>query len=194
MIPDLFQNLIAGDIKSLARLISLVESESPETLDIIKAVYPLIGRAHVVGITGPPGAGKSCLVDSLTVLIRKPGRTVGIVAVDPTSPFSGGALLGDRIRMQQHSLDEGVFVRSMATRGAPGGLSRAARNVIRLLDVSGRDIILIETAGVGQTELEIMEAADTIVVTLVPEAAHKTQYHAKGIRRTGEKTEASAQK
>jgi len=144
-------------------------------------VYPRAGRAHVIGVTGPPGAGKSTLVDRLIGHLRAGGKRVGVVAVDPSSPFSGGAVLGDRIRMQAHFLDPGVFIRSLSTRGSHGGLPRAARDVIRLLDAFGVDAVLVETVGVGQTELDVMRLADTIVVVLVPEAGDAVQVMKAGL-------------
>jgi LAO/AO transport system kinase len=172
---DLVERMLAGGQQPLARLITLVERESNEVPQIMKAIQPHLGKAHIIGITGPPGAGKSTMVDKLTAQIRKTGATVGIVAVDPTSPFSGGAVLGDRIRMQQHYLDEGVFIRSMATRGSHGGLPHTTRGVVKLMDAFGKDFVLVETVGVGQTELDIMEAADSVVVVLVPEAGDTIQ-------------------
>ena len=178
---DLVEKTLRGDRQSLARLITLVEKDSPEVGDIMKSVYPHVGRAFCVGITGPPGGGKSTLVARLTAIARKKGLEVGILAVDPTSPFSGGAILGDRVRMQQHYLDEGVFIRSMATRGSHGGLPRAASTVIKLFDASGKDIIFVETVGVGQTEIDVMEAADTTVVVLVPEGGDSIQTMKAGL-------------
>ena len=173
--------MLAGEQQPLARLITLVEREGQEVPEIMRLIQPHLGRAYSIGITGPPGAGKSTLVDKLTTLLRQGGGTVGIIAVDPTSPFSGGAVLGDRIRMQQHYLDEGVFIRSMATRGSHGGLPRTARQVVKLLDAFGKDYILVETVGVGQTELDIMETADTVVVVLVPEAGDTIQTMKAGL-------------
>src|SRR5439155_583876 len=144
-------------------------------------VYGHTGRAHVVGITGPPGAGKSTIADGLTACLRAAERRVGIVAVDPSSPFSGGAVLGDRIRMQAHFLDPGVFIRSLSTRGSHGGLARATRDMIRLLDAFGVDNVLVETVGVGQTELDVMRLADTVVVVLVPEAGDAVQVMKAGL-------------
>jgi LAO/AO transport system kinase len=165
---ELVENMLCGAEQSLSRLISLVEIDAPEVPQIMKMILPRTGRAYSIGITGPPGSGKSTLVDRLTAMARCKGLSVGIIAVDPTSPFSGGAVLGDRIRMQQHYLDEGVFIRSMATRGCLGGLPRAARAVIKLLDAFGKDLIIVETVGVGQTELDIMKMVDTTVVVLFP--------------------------
>lgn len=180
-IADLIEKMQSGDRQSLARLISLVERETTDVPEIMRWIQPKLGRAHCLGITGPPGAGKSTLVDKLTAVLRHQKFTVGIIAVDPTSPFSGGAVLGDRIRMQQHYLDEGVFIRSMATRGSHGGLPRTVKGVIKLLDAFGKDFVIVETVGVGQTELDIMEASDTVVVALVPEAGDTVQTMKAGL-------------
>ncbi len=173
--------MLAGDQRALARLITRVERDAADVPEIMKAVYPALGKAYCVGITGPPGAGKSTLTDKLTAHARGLGKTVGVIAVDPTSPYSGGALLGDRIRMQQHYLDDGVFIRSMATRGSHGGLTHTAKGVMKLLDGFGKDLIIIETVGVGQTELDIVETADTTVVMLVPEGGDTVQAMKAGI-------------
>jgi LAO/AO transport system kinase len=173
--------MLAGDRLALARLITQVENRTPAVPAIMQAVHGRGQDAYVVGVTGPPGAGKSTLVDRLTALLRAENVTVGIVAVDPSSPFTGGAVLGDRIRMQAHTLDPGVFIRSMATRGAFGGLARATGNVVKLLAAFGFPWILIETVGVGQTELDVMKLADTTVVTLVPESGDAVQTMKAGL-------------
>jgi LAO/AO transport system kinase len=165
---QLVEEMLGGAERSLSRLISMVEMDTPDVPQIMKKIQPRTGKAYSIGVTGPPGSGKSTLVDKLTAVARRKGLSVGIIAVDPTSPFSGGAVLGDRIRMQQHYLDEKVFIRSMATRGCLGGLPRAAQGVIKLLDAFGKDLIIVETVGVGQTELDIMKMVDTTVVVLFP--------------------------
>ncbi len=178
---NLVQRMLDGDRLALARLITRVENRSADVAEIMRAVHPRTGRGYVLGITGPPGAGKSTLVDRVTSLIRAQGAPVGIVAVDPSSPFTGGAVLGDRIRMQTHTLDPDVFIRSMATRGSLGGLARATWDVIKLLDAFGFPWIIIETVGVGQTELDIMRQADTTVVALVPESGDSIQAMKAGL-------------
>lgn len=165
---DLFSRLEEGDRRAAARLITVIERNPMEAAQVVKKIHHLTGRAHVVGITGPPGAGKSTLVDVLVDQVRASGRTVGVIAVDPTSPFTGGALLGDRIRMQRRSTDPEVFIRSMGSRGHLGGVAAATSDAVKVLDAMGKDIIFIETVGVGQAEVEIMQMADTTAVVLVP--------------------------
>lgn len=177
----LVEQMLRGENLALSRLISLVENESSEVPEIMKLISPHLGKAHRIGITGPPGTGKSTLVDKLTSLMRKQDLKVGIIAVDPSSPFTGGAVLGDRIRMQQHYLDAGVFIRSMATRGSMGGLPQTAGSAIKLLDAAGKDIILVETVGVGQSEVDIMEKTDTVLVIQCPESGDAIQTMKAGL-------------
>jgi len=165
---DTVERVLAGDIRTVARLISDIDDGIPEVRQTLKALYPHTGRAYIVGITGAPGVGKSTLVDQMVGHLRKRGKTVGIIAVDPTSPFSGGAILGDRIRMQRHSSDEGVFIRSLATRGHFGGLTQSTRSVIDILDAMGKDYILVETVGVGQDEVDVVKSAQTTVIVVIP--------------------------
>jgi LAO/AO transport system kinase len=162
------ERVLAGDVRAAARLMRMIDDAQPEAEALLRELWPRTGRAQIVGITGNPGAGKSTLVDRLIALLRARGKTVGVLAVDPTSPFTGGAILGDRIRMQDHALDPGVFIRSLATRGQLGGLSRATSDCARVLDAMGKDVILIETVGVGQDEVEICRLAHTTVVVVVP--------------------------
>jgi LAO/AO transport system kinase len=167
-VAELARKVIAHDWRALAKVITKIENDDRDAAALSAALYPHTGHAHIIGVTGPPGSGKSTLVDALTAVIRGDGRSVGIVAVDPSSPFTGGAVLGDRVRMQRHAGDSGVFIRSMAARHTPGGLAPATREVIRALDAFGCDVILVETVGVGQVELEIMKVADTVIVVTVP--------------------------
>ena len=178
---DLVKRLLSGDRVALAKLITLVENRHPDTTVVMSAIHSRCGRAYKIGITGPPGAGKSTLVNRLIGLLRARDHSVGVIAVDPSSPFSGGAVLGDRIRMQAHALDNQVFIRSLSTRGSHGGLARATHNVVQLFDAFGKDFILIETVGVGQTELDVMGLADTTVVVLVPEAGDTIQTMKAGL-------------
>ncbi|MDD2421898.1 MAG: methylmalonyl Co-A mutase-associated GTPase MeaB, partial [Heliobacteriaceae bacterium] len=173
--------LLAGDRRIAAKMITLVENGGTGRYDLLKALHPHTGKAYIVGITGSPGAGKSSLTDKVITALRKQGEKVGVVAVDPSSPFTGGALLGDRIRMNDHYQDKDVFIRSMGTRGSLGGLARATKEVLKVLDAFGCTFILVETVGVGQAELEIMTAADTTVVVLTPGAGDSIQAIKAGI-------------
>jgi LAO/AO transport system kinase len=177
---------LQGDLRAAGRLITMVENANPGAVAALKALYPHTGHAYVIGVTGPPGSGKSTLADRITGELRELGKTVGIVAVDPTSPFTGGAILGDRLRMQRHSLDEGVFIRSMASRGHLGGLSRATNDVVDVLDAMGEDYILIETVGVGQAEVDIMRTAHTTLVVAVPGLGDEIQAIKAGIMEIGD--------
>ena len=177
----IIQGVLAGDARAIARAMSLVEDESPDGAALLRQVFPRTGRAFLVGVTGPPGAGKSTLVDRLTVAARGEGRNVGVIAVDPTSPFTGGAVLGDRVRMGRHAGDAGVFVRSMATRGQLGGLARATSDVALILDAAGKDLVIIETVGVGQDEVDIARSADVTIVMLVPGTGDEVQALKAGI-------------
>lgn len=180
-VQELVSRFMNGEQRALGRLITLLENEVPERDHIMKQLYNLTGHAYILGVTGSPGAGKSSLVDKLTMQLRQRGQSVGIIAVDPSSPFSGGALLGDRIRMQEHALDKGVFIRSMGTRGSLGGLARTTREVVKAMDAFGMDWVIIETVGVGQAELDIMHVADTTVVVLTPGAGDAIQTIKAGI-------------
>ena len=170
-----------GDPRAVARAISLIEDEAPQGTDLVRQIFPQTGKAYLIGVTGSPGAGKSTLVDRLIAELRRTGKTVGVIAVDPTSPYTGGAILGDRVRMQAHASDSGVFIRSMATRGNLGGLARATAEAALVLDASGKDIVLIETVGVGQDEVDIVRTADISIVTLVPGAGDEVQALKAGI-------------
>ena len=182
----LADRVLAGDQRAIARAISLVENEPEAAAGLLRHMAGRIGRARVLGVTGAPGVGKSTLVDGLAAEYRGMGRTVGILAIDPTSPISGGAILGDRVRMQRHVLDEGVYVRSMATHGRLGGLSHATGDAVLLLDAAGRDVVLIETAGVGQAEVDIARTADVSIVVTTPDAGDCVQAMKAGIMEIGD--------
>ena len=183
---SLVERVAAGDTRAVARAISKVEDVSKDAAQLMKQIFPLTGRGLIIGITGAPGAGKSSLVDKLALLYRNQGERVGIVCVDPSSPFSGGAILGDRIRMQTLGLDSGVFIRSMATRGNLGGLARATVDAVSILDAAGYGKIIIETVGVGQDEVEVVKAADISVVVLVPGMGDDIQAIKAGIMEIGD--------
>jgi LAO/AO transport system kinase len=179
--PSLAERVLAGDPRAMARAMSLIEDEAPAAATLVREIFPHTGRTYLVGVTGPPGAGKSTLVDRMIAETRTAGETVGVVAVDPTSPFTGGAILGDRVRMQAHAQDEGVFIRSMATRGHLGGLARTTGDVALVLDAAGKSLVVIETVGVGQDEVDIVRTADLCIVVLVPGPGDDVQALKAGI-------------
>ncbi len=183
---ELVEEALGGSVRALARLITLIENDMAGSTEVLQKIYPQTGRAYTIGITGPPGSGKSTLTDKITREFRKKDFTVGVIAVDPTSPFSGGALLGDRLRMQEITSDEGVFVRSMATRGALGGLSQATADTVKILDAFGKDFIIIETVGVGQDEVDIVRTADTTLLISVPGLGDDIQALKAGIMEIGD--------
>ncbi len=183
---DLVEKVTSGDVRAVARLIRDVDDGMPEVRDVLKALYPHTGKAYIIGITGAPGVGKSTLVDQMLAHLRKRGKTVGVLAVDPTSPFSGGAILGDRVRMQRHSMDPGVFIRSLATRGHFGGLTQSTRSAIDILDAMGKDVIVVETVGVGQDEVDVMRSAHTTVIVVVPGMGDDIQAIKAGILEVGD--------
>lgn len=183
---ELGKRLLNGDKRAAARLITMIENDDPEAIAILSAYFSHTGRARVIGITGPPGAGKSTLVDKLAKQLRKQNAKVGVLAVDPTSPFSGGSILGDRIRMSDLNLDSGVFIRSMGTRGHLGGLSKATLGAVKILDIMGMDYILIETVGVGQSEVDIVKAVDSVLMVMVPGLGDDIQALKAGIMEIGD--------
>ncbi|MBM3782661.1 MAG: methylmalonyl Co-A mutase-associated GTPase MeaB [Acidobacteria bacterium] len=180
-VPTLAARVRAGDPRAIARAISIIEDERPDAAALVREIFPQTGSAYLIGVTGPPGAGKSTVVDKLTAEVRREGESVGIVAVDPTSPFTGGAILGDRLRMQAHYEDAGVFIRSMATRGQLGGLARATSDAALVLDAAGKSLVVIETVGVGQDEVDIVRTADISIVVLVPGTGDDVQALKAGI-------------
>jgi LAO/AO transport system kinase len=182
----LVDKMLSGDRSALARLITMVESRHPSILGILKEINSKVGNAYTIGVTGPPGAGKSTIVNEVIQAFRRKDKKIGVIAVDPSSPFTGGAVLGDRIRMQNHALDDNVFIRSLGSRGSHGGLSRATKEIMKLYDAFGMDYIIIETVGVGQTELDIVDLADTVLVILVPEAGDSVQTMKAGLMEIGD--------
>jgi LAO/AO transport system kinase len=185
-LSELSKGVLKGDRIAISKSISAIENRSLGSGALLKELYPHTGRAFVIGITGPPGTGKSSLVDRIIRVYRSKGQKVAVLAVDPTSPISGGAILGDRVRMLEHSLDPSVYIRSMASRGDEGGLSRAAKNAIRVLDASGSDVIIVETVGIGQAEVEIVQVADLVVVVLMPELGDEVQAIKAGLMEIGD--------
>jgi LAO/AO transport system kinase len=185
-VGDLASKVLKGDHRAVAKAISIVEKGGISRRNLIKELYPKTGKAYTIGITGPTGTGKSTLVDKTIQEYRNRGKSVGVLAIDPSSPFTGGALLGDRLRMMDHSLEKEVFIRSMASRGDVGGLARAARNTIRVLDAAGMDIVIVETVGAGQTEVQVASAVDAIVVVLMPQLGDEVQAFKAGFNEIGD--------
>lgn len=183
---SLAEAILRGEVRAAARLMRDIDDEIPSAREELKALFPHTGRAHIIGITGSPGTGKSTLVDHIIQCYRQRNKTVGVVAVDPTSPFTGGAILGDRVRMQRHSTDEGVFIRSLATRGHLGGLSRSTHDIVDVMDAMGKDVVLVETVGVGQDEVEIVKLAHTNIVVLIPGMGDEIQAIKAGILEVGD--------
>ena len=183
---SIVEKVLAGDVLSVARLIRNIDDRIPEAIESLKLLYPHTGKSYVIGITGSPGVGKSTLVDNMITQIRKQNKTVGVLAVDPTSPFTGGAILGDRARMQKHSADSGVFIRSLATRGQFGGLTQSTRGAIDVLDAMGKDFIIVETVGVGQDEVEIAKSAHTTIIVVIPGMGDEIQAIKAGIFEVGD--------
>ncbi len=182
----LTEGILKGEVRAAARLMRDIDDEIPSAREELKRLFPHSGRAHIVGVTGSPGTGKSTLVDHLIQTFRERGQTVGVVAVDPTSPYTGGAILGDRVRMQRHSTDEGVFIRSLATRGHLGGLSRSTHDIVDVMDAMGKDVVVVETVGVGQDEVEIVRLAHTNLVVLIPGMGDEIQAIKAGILEVGD--------
>jgi len=185
-VKNIVEKVVSGDIRTVARLIRDIDDGMPEVRDVLKDLYAHTGNAYVIGITGAPGVGKSTLVDQMIAHLRKRDKTVGVLAVDPTSPFSGGAILGDRVRMQRHSMDRGVFIRSLATRGHFGGLTQSTRSAIDVLDAMGKDYILVETVGVGQDEVDVVRSAHTTAIVVIPGMGDGIQAIKAGILEVGD--------
>ncbi len=183
---ELAKRILDGDIRAASKLMREIDDGLPEAFETLKELYPYTGKAYIIGITGPPGSGKSTIIDKMIDLFRKEGKTIGIIAIDPTSPFTGGAILGDRIRMQRHATDDGVFIRSLATRGSLGGLSRSTQEIINVMDAMGKEIIIVETVGVGQDEVDIFNIAHTSIVVLVPGLGDDIQAIKAGIIEIGD--------
>jgi len=184
-IEELAKNVLAGEKRSIAKAITIIENNSREARKLIAAIYSHTGKAHIIGITGPGGSGKSTLIEKIIREYRRRGKTVGVIAVDPTSPFTGGAFLGDRIRMQELAVDKDVFIRSMATRNYLGGIARATRDAVKILDAAGKDIIIVETVGAGQSEVEIAKIAQTVIVVFAPGLGDEIQAIKAGIMEIG---------
>ena len=180
------KKIVEGDVRAASRLMRDIDDRMPWVSDVLKELYPHTGRAYIIGVTGSPGVGKSTLVDCLIEVFRKKGHTIGVVVIDPTSPFTGGAILGDRIRMQRHSTDSGVFIRSLATRGSMGGLSRSTSDILRVMDAMGKDIILLETVGVGQDEVDVVNTAHTSMIVMIPGLGDDIQAIKAGILEIGD--------
>lgn len=185
-IEKLVQGILAGDKRSIARAITIIENDGQEAQKIISAIYPHTGKAYIIGVTGPAGSGKSTLIEKVVRKLRENGKSVGVIAVDPTSPFTGGAFLGDRIRMQPLSLDEGVFIRSMASRNSLGGLAKATKDAIKVLDAAGKDYIIVETVGAGQLEVDVVKVANTVIVVLAPGFGDEIQAIKAGLMEIGD--------